>query len=80
MHQPTLMDLRKHERIKFELRLAGSSLADISRELGISQAAVSTVSMGWRRSRKIQSAIAVRLGQEPEQLWPKRYRKKESSK
>ncbi|MFA3920457.1 helix-turn-helix domain-containing protein [Ruegeria hyattellae] len=80
MHQPTPTDLRKHERIKFELRLAGTSLAEISRELGISQASVSTVSMGKRRSRKIQRAIANRLGRDPEQLWPKRYRKKESRK
>lgn len=80
MHRPSAAEIRKHERIKCELRLVGSSLADISRETGKSQAAVSTVSMGRRRSLEIQTAIAMRLGKEPQQIWPRRYPKKEGSK
>jgi len=74
MHQPTVTDLRKHERIKFELRLAGSSLADVSRSLGLAQSTVSVVSMGHGRSHRIQEAIASKLGTTPQKLWPKRYR------
>jgi lambda repressor-like predicted transcriptional regulator len=73
MPQLSVRDLRKHERIKFELRLAGSSLADVSRRLGVSQGAVSMVSVGRKRSKKIEAAIAAELGKRPEILWPKRY-------
>ena len=73
MHQLSTRDLRKHERIKFELRLAGSSLADVSRRIGVSQGAVSMVSVGRKRSKKIETAIAAELGKTPEQLWPSRY-------
>lgn len=76
MHRPTPTDLRKHERIKFELRLAGSSLAKVSRSLGLAQSTVSVVSMGHGRSHRIQEAIASELGKTPEELWPKRYRTK----
>lgn len=76
MHRPTPTDLRKHERIKFELRLVGSSLAKVSRSLGLAQSTVSVVSMGHGRSHRIQAAIALELGKTPEELWPKRYRTK----
>ncbi|WP_348538784.1 helix-turn-helix domain-containing protein [Shimia sp. R10_1] len=67
------MDLARHERIKYDLRLLGTSLAQISRELGVSISSVSTVSQGYRRSERIQKAIAVQLGTSPEVLWPERY-------
>jgi lambda repressor-like predicted transcriptional regulator len=50
-------DLEKHERLKYELRISGSSLAEISRELGLTQTSVSTVCQGYRRSHRIQTAI-----------------------
>ncbi|TXH04647.1 MAG: hypothetical protein E6R07_07290 [Nevskiaceae bacterium] len=55
------------------LRLAGSSLADVARELGVAGTTVTSVSQGYRRSRRIESAIATKLGVTPRSLWPERY-------
>jgi lambda repressor-like predicted transcriptional regulator len=74
MHQLSVRDLKKHERIKCLLRIKGSSLADVGRRLGVSQSAMSMVCVGRKRSKKIESAIATELGTSPEELWPKRYR------
>ena len=65
--------LRQHERIKMRLRLKGSSLAQIARELGLAPTTVTIVSQGFRRSRRIEAAIAARLGVAPARLWPERY-------
>ncbi len=77
MALPLVVDLEKHERIKCALRISGSSLAKLSRELGLSISSVSTVSQGYRRSRRIQKAIAEQLGKSPEELWPERYQTEE---
>lgn len=55
------------------LRLAGSSLANIARELSVARASVTAVSVGTHRSRRIEAAIAAKLGETPQQLWPERY-------
>lgn len=78
MHKPTAMDFRKHEKIKMELRLADSSLADISRTLELHQSTVTSVSQGYGRSERIQNAIAAKLGKSPKEIWPKRYRTREA--
>jgi Ner family transcriptional regulator len=65
--------LRRHERIKMRLRLKGSSLAQIARELGVTPTTVTIVSQGFRRSRRIEMAIATHLDVAPAQLWPERY-------
>lgn len=62
-----------HERIKMRLRLAGSSLSEISRELGVRPTTVTSVSQGYRRSRRIELAIASKLGMSAEAVWPDRY-------
>ncbi len=80
MHKPTARDLRQHEWSKYLLRLAGSSMAEISLELGLKQNTVSTVSKGYGRSRRIQSAIAAKLGKAPEKIWPDRYALKGGAK
>lgn len=67
------LSLQQHERIKMRLRLCGSSLADIARELAVARTTVTSVSQGYRRSRRIEAAIAVKLGVTPAQLWPHRY-------
>lgn len=67
-------EIKKHERIKMELRLAGSSLSQIARELGVQTSTVASVSRGTCRSRRIQAAISHKLGLEPEHLWPERDR------
>ena len=63
---------RQHEWIKMQLRLCGSSLADIARELGVAKTTVTAVSQGLRRSRRIEAAIVAKLGMPPERLWPER--------
>lgn len=65
--------LRRHERIKMELRLRGSSLAQIARELRVAPTTVTSVSQGMRRSRRIEAAIAARLDVSADTLWPDRY-------
>ena len=63
------------ERIKMELRLRGSSLTAIARELGVNPAIMTNVCKGVRRSRRIEAVIAQRLGRPLEKLWPEYYRK-----
>ncbi|WP_367180613.1 transcriptional regulator [uncultured Jannaschia sp.] len=69
---PTV-DLVRHERIKCELRISGSSFRQISRELGVGATSVTTVCQGHRVSRRIEAAIARQLDKPPSQLWPDRY-------
>lgn len=66
-------ELKQHERTKMRLRLAGSSLACVARELGVAGTTVTCVSQGHRRSRRIEAAIAEKLGVQPRDLWPDRY-------
>lgn len=65
--------LEQHERIKMRLRIAGSSLAEVARELDVAGTTVTSVSQGYRRSRRIEMAIASKLGVTPTDLWPDRY-------
>lgn len=55
------------------LRLAGTSLAQIARDLGVTPTTVTSVSQGDRRSRRIEHTIALRLSTTPDKLWPDRY-------
>lgn len=68
-------ELIRHERIKAELRIRSTSLAEIARALGVSGTSLSLVSMGKHRSKRIEKAIAEALGENPEELWPERYSK-----
>ena len=68
-------ELLLHEKNKAELRIRGTSLAKLARELGVSGTSMSLVSMGKHRSKRIEIAIANALGQSPEKLWPERYSK-----
>lgn len=63
----------RHKRIKEDLRLAGSSLAQVARELGVQPTTVTSVSQGYRRSRRIEGLIATKLSTTPAGLWPDRY-------
>lgn len=63
----------QHELVKMRLRLAGSSLAEIARELSVTPTTVTIVSQGQRRSRRIEQAIAAKLGTTAALLWPERY-------
>lgn len=63
----------KHERIKAELRIRGTSLAKLGRDLSVTGAAMSMVCIGHNRSVRIEAAIACALETTPECLWPERY-------
>jgi Ner family transcriptional regulator len=75
---PVKQAQEQHERIKMRLRLAGSSLACVARELGVAATTVTSVSQGARRSRRIEALIAAKLGLRPAQLWPDRYARLEA--
>lgn len=62
------------ELIKANLRLKGSSLAAIARELGVTTVAVSRTVMG-ARSRRIESHIAQVLELKVSEVFPSRYGK-----
>jgi lambda repressor-like predicted transcriptional regulator len=68
-----MIDDKRHARIKAALELHGSSLSDIARRLDVAPTTISIVSRGFRRSRRIEAAIADRLGVSAAQLWPDRY-------
>lgn len=69
-----MVDDKQHARIKAALSLRGRSLSDVARELDVAPTTVSIVSRGFRRSRRIEAAIAGELGLLPAQIWPDRYR------
>jgi len=58
---PPFSPTEMREFIKYQLRLRGSSLAEIGRELGVSTATVSQVCGGMRTSERIQRTIAKKL-------------------
>lgn len=64
---------KRHEQIKQRLRQAGTSLADVARELEVRPTTVTSVSQGFRRSRRIEHLIAAKLSTSPAKLWPDRY-------
>ncbi|WP_446745937.1 helix-turn-helix domain-containing protein [Sphingomonas sp. OTU376] len=68
-----MIDDRRHTRIKSALALKGLTLSSIARDLGVAPGTVSIVSRGFRRSRRIETAIATALGCRPADLWPERY-------
>jgi len=68
-----VVDEEKHGRIKEALKLRGLSLSDIARAQGVKQSTVSLVSTSWRRSHRLESAIADALDLAPEEIWPDRY-------
>jgi len=55
------------------LRIRGTTLAAIARDIKVSAASVSMVSQGRGRSARIEQAIAERLGMQAPELWPERY-------
>ncbi|MDX2273559.1 MAG: helix-turn-helix domain-containing protein [Cyanobacteriota bacterium] len=61
------------EAIKAQLRLNGSSLPVVVRELGVTKQTVNAVVAGKGRSKRIETAIAQKLGLRVEEVWPDRY-------
>lgn len=67
------VDLLRHSDVKVRLRERGSSLTRIANQLGVLQSTVTVVSQGYRRSHRIEAAIAGALGVTPQELFPERY-------
>ena len=61
----------RREWIKFQLRIRGTSLAGVGRDLGINRAAVGKAMN--THYKRVEQAIAERLGLRAEQIWPERY-------
>ena len=61
------------EKLKCRLRLLGHSFSSIAEELRINTGAVSNCCSGVIKSKRIQGAIAAKLGEDPETIWPSRY-------
>lgn len=65
-------DLAKHELLKFKLREKGLSFTQTAAALGILPGSVTAVSQGYRRSRRVEQALADALETTPEELFPDR--------
>jgi Ner family transcriptional regulator len=63
--------LLRREWIKFQLRLRGTTLSAMARELGVSRQAMGQTLI--RSYPKMERAIAARLDMEPGDIWPERY-------
>ena len=71
------VDLQRHKLLKLRLRSKGSSFAQIARSLSVLQSSVTVVSQGYRRSHRIQEAIATELQTTPADIFPERYAERE---
>lgn len=66
------VDSEDHEFLLYRIRKAGTSFAQIARDIGVAPATVTVVSKGCR-SAKIENALAAALGLTAEELFPDRY-------
>lgn len=71
------VDLQRHDLVKFQFRTKGSSLAAVAKDVGVLQSSDTVVSQGYRRSRRIEAAIAGALGTTPCEFYPERYSERE---
>lgn len=62
---------QRREWIKFQLRIRGSSLSQLARELNVTRS--STILALAKPYPRVERAIARRIGLKPEQIWPERY-------
>ena len=69
----TMLNLPAHNNVKLALKSVGSSLTKVAAELDVRPATVTIVSQGHRRSRRIEEAIAEKLGMTAQEIWPERY-------
>lgn len=68
--------LLRREWIKFQLRLRGTTLSALARELGVSRQALGQTLI--QSYPKMERAIATRLNMEPWDIWPERYARRQS--
>jgi Ner family transcriptional regulator len=69
--------LLRREWIKFQLRLCGTNLSALARELGVSRQAMGQTLVS--PYPKMERAIAARLGMAPWDIWPERYARRQTS-
>jgi len=69
--QPPENPDKRRAWIKYQLELAGSSFADLGRELGVTRDAVRNATR--KKYPKMERAIADKIGVLPEEIWPERY-------
>ncbi len=62
---------QRWEWIKYQLRIRGSSTAELARQLGVTDRAIRAVKT--TPYPRIERAIAVALGIKRQQLWPERW-------
>ena len=67
------IDKEKHAQIRAALHQIGSGISALAREISVAPATITVVSQGYRRSRRVELAIADKLGTTPEEIWPERY-------
>lgn len=63
----------RREWIKFQLKLCGTSYAQIGEQMGVSRHAPKRAL--YIHYPKMERAIAEAIGMTPEQIWPERYGK-----
>lgn len=67
------------EEVKAELSKRGVTFKQIAAEQEVAPATVSIVFKGDRRSRRIEQAIADKLGKSAKELFPQRYQCREDT-
>jgi Ner family transcriptional regulator len=65
--------MQRNEWIKFQLRIRGSSLSQLARDLGVTRQAVRNALAS--RYPRMERVIAAEIGLDPETIWPERYRR-----
>jgi Ner family transcriptional regulator len=65
--------MQRNEWIKFQLRIRGSSLSQLARDLGVTRQAVRNALSS--RYPRMERVIAAEIGLDPETIWPERYRR-----
>ena len=72
-HIDIAVDRERHAHIKCQLKLRGLSLAELASQIGVGASAVSSVSLGKSRSKRIEKHLAAALGKTAKELFPERY-------
>lgn len=67
------------ESLKYQLKMAGYSLADVAEKAGVSRSLVSKVLHKSRRSKEVQKFIALQLDTPVDELFGPTHEKKEVS-
>lgn len=62
-------NLAHHEYLKYRLRVSGTTMAALARELGINHASLICITKRRRRSKRIEQALADKLNVHVDQLF-----------